>query len=214
MRINKYLVLGISFFLLFISSFIVIQMDLLGGIRSTQVVLAKDDIPRDKVLTNDDIFLGNIPSELVTDGMVRNPKEVIGKLVTDEIGKNMFIVHSKLEEAVIKPTEEHKIFLIPSGWIAEIQGTIRRYDLINIHAIVDISKKEEILISQKNEAILKSVPIAYIKDRKNSEVQDVEESERLKGSARPAQIELSLTDEQFAQLEKLYIEGYKFVFSR
>ncbi len=219
-KFNKQLFFSIFFFLLFIGAVVVNEMDLLKKYTSVPVVMAKDAIDKDTTITEDMVYIYDMPREFVLSSMFSDPSEVIGKTATQLIMPNQYVSPLSLDTSVLRPTEEHEFFPIPDEWLVDIQGTLRRYDLINISAVYDLKNKdEEVDISKylekiKKETVLDDVPVVYVKGGKNDEVTGVAvNDDRLNGTASPSSIQLSLTLEEFKTLEAHVMEGYRFVLS-
>ncbi|UGB33752.1 SAF domain-containing protein [Metabacillus sp. B2-18] len=216
-RINKNLFLGIFFFILFIAAIVVSETGVLGKINTVTVVMANTKIEKDTILSEENVILAEYPRELITDDMYRHISDVIGKTAVQTIQPSAFIDRDYLDQSLLKPTKDHEFFPIPNNWLVKLQGTIRRYDLINISAVyVGTGQDTGAVLQQnvKNEYVLENVPVAYVKGSRNQEVSGLtSQNDRLNGNQNAAQIELSLTLEDFKVLEKLTKEGYQFVLS-
>ncbi|MDA6082724.1 hypothetical protein OSJ97_24575, partial [Escherichia coli] len=71
-KFNKQLFFSIFFFLLFMGAVAANELDLFKSLTTTQVVMAKDVIEKDTVITNENVWIFQMPNELVTDEMYRN----------------------------------------------------------------------------------------------------------------------------------------------
>ncbi|QOK30001.1 hypothetical protein IIE26_26915 (plasmid) [Cytobacillus oceanisediminis] len=217
-KFNKQLFFSIFFFLLFMGAVAANELDLFKSLTTTQVVMAKDVIEKDTVITNENVWIFQMPNELVTDEMYRNVNDVVGKTATQVILPSQYVSAKALDQSLLRPTAEHEFFPIPNAWLVEIQGTLRRYDQVNISAIyagkqdaAEVTFNSSLI---KSEYILEQVPVAYVKGSRNEEVTGLQSGDdRLYGTQNPSNIQLSLTLENFKVLEKLYMEGYKFVIS-
>lgn len=212
--LNKNLILGLVFFILFIGVAIVIQKDVLGGYKNVDVYIATRDILPNEKVTTSDLKIFSLERELRTDDMIFRPSDVVGKAATTKIPENSFVTYSALDEEVLWPTENHSFYPIPNEWILHIQGSVRRYDQVNVIAVPERSNDPTVQLPIISEPILQSVPVVFVKNNSNKEVLNEEgDDNRLLGTSRPTQIELSLTLDQFKRLEKTYMDGYSFVFS-
>lgn len=219
-KLNKQLFFSIFFFLLFIGAVVVNEMDLLKKYTSVPVVMALDAIDKDTTITEDMIYVYEMPREFVLSTMFQNPEDVVGKTATQLIMPNQYVSPFALDASILRPTKDHEFFPIPDEWLVDIQGTLRRYDTINISAIYDMKNKdEEVDMSQslqkiKKEKVLEEVPVVYVKGGKNDEVTGVVVTDdRLNGTGSPSSIQLSLTLEEFKTLEENVMQGYRFVLS-
>lgn len=217
--INKNLVISILFFVVFLAVVVVTELDLIADFDSVDIVVAAEKIPKDHIIEPKDLVVQKYPRELFRKGMITNPNDIVGKRTVQMIEASAFLTKNYVDESFLRPTKEHEFFPIPNEWMAKLQGTIRRYDLVNITAVYvgknipgsdNLSPTWDI----KKDFVFKKVPVVYVKNSKNQEVSGVQRSnDRLNGNANPADVELSLTLEQFKELEKLYLEGYRFVLS-
>ncbi|WP_214483769.1 SAF domain-containing protein [Bacillus sp. SM2101] len=219
--INKNFVLGGLFFSMFAGVVVVNEMGILRDLQTTQVVLANDELPVNSTIGENDISIERYPLELYTPDMITDPNQVIGKMTTTQVDKKGFFTSRMLDQSILRPSENHEFFLIPNAWIVDdIQGSIRRYDLINVYAVIDRrnevdddeqqNQKPRQLV--KKEKILIDVPVVYVKNSKNNEIID-QNGQRLHPNTNPSKIELSLLPQEYKQLEELFLEGYKFTFS-
>ncbi|KAB2329455.1 SAF domain-containing protein [Bacillus mesophilum] len=210
---NKQFIISGLFFMLFVLAVVANQFDLLKGMTTTPVVMAKSTIEKDTIITEDHIWIHKMPKEMVQEGMFTHLDQVVGKTTTQIIYTNQYISTTSVDQSVLRPTAEHEFFPIPDSWLVEKQGTLRRYDLVNLAAIT-LEASEGINARPMTEYIFEQVPVAFIKNSRNEEVTGVtHDNDRLNGAQTPSKIELSLTLEQFKELESLYLEGYRFILS-
>ncbi len=211
-RINKFFVFSILFLGIYIFSFLSIQLDWFD-VEKAQVIRVKDGIPSNSVITENNVFVGEISRQYLTDSMATTLDEVVGKRAVHDIDRNMAIVKRDLDAAFLRPTNQHQYYPIPSDWLLTIQGTIRRFDLVNVTPVLDSKAVDNNALIQ-NEAVLEDVPVAFVKNSKNREVKGLSGSRnRLNGNSNPEELELSLLPADFKKLERLRLEGYKFVLS-
>lgn len=219
-KFNKNLFISIFFFLLFVGIVAATELNFFKAFTTVEVVVAAEDLQTDKVLTEDDVTIMRISREYVNDGMLRNVNQVIGKTTTQTVLASQFISTATLDTSIIRPTADHEFFPIPDDWLMDIQGTLRRYDLVNISTIF-VGKVEGAADNSgalrariQDEFVLEEVPVAYVRGGKNQEVTNITpDDKRLYGSQMPSGLELSLTLEEFKELEALYLEGYKLIIS-
>lgn len=216
--VNKQFILSLFFFSLFIGVFVIDQFGVFDRFTTVEVVVASHEIDKDIVITEDDLTYMPIDREKLQKGMYFDKQDVIGKVSTQVINPIEYISEKHFDMGILRPTVEHEYFPIPDSWLVEIQGTLRRYDLVNISAVYVEGKSQENLLSPEtmmiNDYVLTDVPVVFVKSQNNEEVRGTTtDEERLNGTATPSSIELSLTLEQFKQLEKLYNEGYQFILS-
>jgi hypothetical protein len=217
-KFNKQLFFSIFFFLIFIGVVLANEFDVFKSFTTVPVVMAKETIEKDKVIQEEDVWIYQMPRDLANEQMFKAADDVIGRTATQVILPTQYISAKSLDQSVLRPSSEHEFFSVPNSWIVNIQGTLRRYDVVNISALYVGKKGEEKMDTStsnskiKNDFILTEVPVAYVKGSRNEEVISTGDS-RLYGTQNPSNIELSLTLEQFKELEALYLEGYQFVFS-
>ncbi|MEK5217707.1 SAF domain-containing protein [Psychrobacillus sp. FSL H8-0487] len=219
-KINKSLFLSIFFFALFVVVVIANEMNFFKHFTSVEVVVASEIIQKDTVITDEMLTTMEYERGRVNDSMLRNLSDVIGKTATQIILPSQYVSSVALDQSILRPTSEHEFFSIPDAWLMDIQGTLRRYDLINISAVFVGAANQETATIETHKTkinsshVLKDVPIAYVKGGRNQEVTGTTVVDnRLYGTQNPSSIELSLTLEDFKKLESLYIEGYKLIIS-
>jgi len=217
---NKQLFFSIFFFLIFIGAVVANELDIFKKYTTVPVVMAKETIDKDTKITEDMLYIYQMEREFVNDGMFRNVKDVVGKTATQLIMPGQYVSPLSLDASILRPTAEHEFFPIPDDWLIGIQGTIRRYDSVNLSVLYVGTKSNdeepvEVKVHNiKNEFILQNIPVAYVKGGQNEEVTGVKNSDdRLYGTTRPSSIQLSLTLEEFKNLEKLVLEGYRIILS-
>ncbi|MFS0783395.1 hypothetical protein [Bacillus sp. 1P06AnD] len=218
-KLNRQLLFSVFFFVLFIGAVLANELDLFKSFTTTQVVMAKDVIEKDTPIKREQVWIFQMPKELVTDEMYRSVDDVIGKTATQVIQANQFISIKALDHSKLRPSPDYEFFSIPNDWVVEIPGTLRRYDEVNISALYS-GKQSSKTEGDSNTAVIKDdyvledVVVAYVKGSKNDEVTGTQPGDdRLFGSQNPSTIQLSMTLSQFKDLEKLYLEGYRFVLS-
>lgn len=217
-KVNKSLVLSIIFFFLFIIVVVAAEMHVFDRFTSVKVVVADETIEKDSIIQENQLTTMEIKKEFETDQMILNKSDVVGKTATQTILPSQYISETSLDQSILYPSSEHEFFPIPNEWLMEIQGTIRRYDLINISAVYAATGNDtnvNVSIGKINDSyVLEDVPVAYVKGNRNQEVTSATEGDnRLYGTQNPSNIQLSLTLEEFKKLESLYLEGYKLVIS-
>lgn len=225
-KFNKNLFISILFFLTFVGVVVANEMNFFKAFTTVEVVVAKENLPKDTTVTSEHITKMRVPREHLTDQMIRHENDVLGQTVTENYLSSQFIFKNSLDVSMLRPTPEHEFFPIPNEWFVEIQGTLRRYDMINISAVYAgkvIDEENAATSPEINPAtqrkirqgyVLEEVPVAYVKGGKNAEVTNLTaDDKRLYGSQNPSSIELSLTLEEFKSLEALFLNGYKFIIS-
>ena len=216
---NKQYLIALFFFFLFVLVIVADQLNLFKALTTVPVVIAVEKIDKDTVIDEGHVAVYQMDREIAHDGMLSELEDVVGRTATSLIQPSQYVSQESLDQTMLRPTNEHEFFPIPNAWLVEIQGTLRRYDLVNISSIyVGNSEQEnkDVFGSSmvKGEYILEGVPVAFVKGGKNDEITGkTSGNDRLYGSQNPSNIELSLTLEEFKELEKLYLEGYRFVFS-
>ena len=216
MKFNKKIFLSIAFFLIYITSFLAMELDWLET-DMVEVVMSKKDIKANTIIDDNNVYIGEVKREYFTESMVTDPVTVLGKRATEDIAKNTKMRNSYLDAAMLRPSKDHEFFPIPSSWLLTIQGTLRRYDQVNVTAVYTdygLDEEEEIETPIKGKFVLEDIPVAYVKSNKNKEVTGVNANQnRLNGQYNPEELELSMTLDQYKKLESLVSDGYKFVLS-
>lgn len=217
--LNKYLVFGLIYFTLFIGVVLAVEFKVFGEWDTFEVVRAKDDIEPGTVITKDHIYTDRWDIKYKTDAMIVKESDIIGLRLMDKAEKNSFFTKDMFDEAFLKPTDEHQYFPIPNKWIIDLQGSLRRYDIVDIIAVKESIENSEVppeaqLHKIEKKPIIEDVPIVYLKNSRNSEVEGEQGlDDRLNSKSTPSNIELSLTLEQFKILEEYYLKGYRFIFA-
>jgi hypothetical protein len=220
----------------FLGYIYVYETTLHGLLNTTKVVLAKDNIPINTKITKDHLYMGDYPKKLVTAETVVDKNLIIGKRTVSVIGQHDTFSLSKVDDARIRMTEDHRFFSIPSRWIESLPGSLRRLDLVDIWLIpsgstgstLNIKGESNTTILDQNEVkeprargelpmdtpFLQQKVVAFIKNNQNTEVVGNQNpNNRLNAESNPSVIELSLTNEEFSLLLVAVQRGYKLVFS-
>ncbi|WP_430510687.1 SAF domain-containing protein [Gottfriedia solisilvae] len=218
LKLNKGTLISLILFIVFVLIVAVNQLGLIERINTVQVVHVKNQLKPDHIISEKDIFMSNVKLTDVTQDMVQDKNDVIGTMTTTTIDKNSFVTYRMLDLSILKPTKDNEFIPIPNEWIYEIQGSLRRYDLVNIVAVKNpnFSTRNGTVPNSEiiKDYVYEKVPVVYVKDGRNSEVEGQNgNTDRLKGSNNPQELELSLTLEQFKRMEELYNQGYVFVFA-
>ncbi|WP_282155751.1 SAF domain-containing protein [Cytobacillus gottheilii] len=210
---NKQLVISLLFFFAFIGAVVVNELNLLKKFTTTPVVMAAGAIDKDTMITEDMIYIQQMPKELVTQQMFHAAGDVVGKTATQLILPNQYVAPVALDNSILRPTAEHEFFPIPDSWLVGIQGTLRRYDIVNISAVL-ASNDNAVTRNIKGNYVLEEVPVAYVKDSRNGEVTGAtNNNDRLNETSRPSSVQLSLKLEDFKVLEQLVLDGYRLIIS-
>lgn len=217
-KFNKSLMISILFFMLFVAVVVANEMNFFKRFTSIEVVVASEVIQKDTIITEEMLTTMEIKRGMVTEQMLRKSTDIVGRTSTQLILPSQYISSVALDQSILRPTNEHEFFSIPDSWLMDIQGTIRRYDLINLSAVYVGNGKDIPLEVAKsninNQFVLEDVPVAFVKSNGNKEVTSTTVVDnRLYGTQSPSTIEMSLTLEQFKQLESLVLEGYRIAIS-
>lgn len=122
---------------MFIAVFVINQFGFLDPLTKTEIVVASHEIDRDHVIQDGDLTFLKIDKGSLNEDMFLEKDEVIGKVTTQAINSVEYISPKHFDSGLLKPTSEHEFFPIPDDWIMELQGTLRRYDLVNITAVFE-----------------------------------------------------------------------------
>lgn len=241
-KFNKNHFIALVCFSLFIGAVIVQEMNVFGDLDSVDVVVAKHQLDKDTLIEEEDLVIKSVPREMYHENMIKKKEEIVGNRTIQTLDTSSFISPKYLYNGQLLPTDAHDIFPIPNKWLLELQGTLRRYDEVNIKAVHNknvaqnkqaIDGEEDLLsedelreqVDQNNanneenvnegKYIFTKVPVAYVKNTQNGEVTGANfTDDRLNGTSAPAEIELSLTPDQFDKLSQLNQAGYEFILSR
>lgn len=223
--INKNLLIAGICFILFIGIVFLSEFNVIGNLNSVKVVLANKELSPNTVITSKDIKVENYPIDLYNPNMIVEPNQVIGKRVVTTVPSNGFFTPSTVDESSLRPEKDSEFIPIPKNWIYDqLQGSLRRYDRVNIIAVKVPTQNNQNNNGTENnmdpssyiqeEHIYTDIPVVFVKSNKNSEIEGANgTNDRLNGNGTPSELQLSLTLKQFNKLEELYLQGYKFIFS-
>ena len=204
--------------ILFFGYIYVYENFLYGKLNHTNVVVAAQDISRNTEITEEHLtVIENYPKELVTEDMILDKSQLVGKRAASFIAKHDTITPDKIEPSELRETEEHRFFSIPQQWLESVPGSLRRLDKVDIWVVKANQRQgnqEELVVFPTDEPILTDVVVAYIKSNQNKEVVGSEEPmDRLDADSKPAVLELSMTNDEYRQLVEAYENGYRLVVS-
>lgn len=174
-----------------------------------EVMVAKEDIYKnDKITKNNTIFI-KLEEYAIPDGVVLKSVDIIGKEAKQFIPKNAVMDDRYLAHQGMTLRKGQFIFRIPSDWIKDYPGTLRRGDQIFLYPI----RNTEIFEDEKEAQYPITLRVAYVKDSGNREVRNIENHnlERLDGTANVHSIEVMMTKKQLEGLQAIYDKGYQFL---
>ncbi|MBH0167155.1 SAF domain-containing protein [Fictibacillus sp. 7GRE50] len=194
-----------------------------GGFSSQNIVVASDKIPVDSIIEEEHVTVQKIPNEYVTEGMIKDPAEVVGKRTTTIIEKFDSFSKNKIGDPSLKKNKNEYFFSIPSSWIESVPGSLRRLDTVDLWLSKPEGRKSTVQEDLTNieeelgnaaKPIASDLIVAFIKNSQNTEVQGAEEkTDRLDGNSSPSQIEVLMKKDDFSKLNAAIAQGYKIIVS-
>lgn len=212
MKKNWFLrILGVFLILVFIGYVVLYETKLHGYFTSTKIPLAKGDIEAHQVITTNDVYMKAYPNDLLTDEVVTKAQNVVGTRATTFISKNATISKAQVEPKSLRKEGKEHFFSIPSSWLADLPGSLRRLDNVDIWVIKPKSNNAYQTGTEfpSTKPLISNAYVAFIKNAQNLEVMGLTKAnDRLNAQSSPAKIELSLTNEQYAKMKKAVENGY------
>jgi len=193
-----------------------------GGFSSQNIVVATDEIPVDSIIEEEHITVQKIPNEYVTEEMIKDPEELLGKRTITVIEKFDSFSKNKVGDPSLKKNKDEFFFSIPSSWIESVPGSLRRLDTVDLwlskpegeNKKSDETNTIEDEIGNASTPIASDLIVAFIKNSQNTEVQGAEEkTDRLDGNSSPSQIEVLMKKDDFSKLNAAVTQGYKLIVS-
>ncbi len=178
----------------------------------TEIVVLKESVKPLALITEEDlIFVKREVTTLIEDP-IQEMTDILGKVSKHYIPGNSQLSSDFFEESGLMPADGEYIFQLPKDWIASVPSTLRRSDDAYIYPVKSShgpseTGKEHVL----DEAAIKCLKIAFVKNQANKEVQSVGNSDRLDGTSTISSIEMIASLEDITLLNNYRKEGYKFM---
>lgn len=206
------------------------EMYLDETINTVKVIVAVKNLEKNQVIKPEDVKTERIKLEHAVDKPIQDIREVVGKETAQYIPKGHQFVERMVDKYNLEPNADQYIYSIPREWIYSSPGSLRRRDRVCIYpipytalasaggnAVSDSSqptKTTNPIITEIATPILKDIVVAFAKDSSNHEIKPVANSDkRIDATGSINNLELVMTETQYASLEKKFLEGYKFNFA-
>lgn len=174
-----------------------------------EVIIAKEDIYKNDKITNNNITFIKLEEYAIPDGAILKSADIMGKEAKQFIPKNAVMDNRYLAYQGMTLRKGQFIFRIPSDWIKDFPGTLRRGDQIFLYPM----RNTEIFEDEEKPQDPIALRVAYVKDSGNREVRNIgnHNLERFDGTANVHSIEVMMTKKQLEGLQAIYDKGYQFL---
>lgn len=151
--------------------------------------------------------------------LVISSDDIIGKQAVTKILGSTPVLKQSFEDVTVFLEDNEMVFSIAPEWIVSTPDSIRRGDNIFFYAIKSSKWSTSENISFKeldtSKPVVESV-VMYAKDSTNREVVTVggtSSDDRYDGTSTVDNLEIKLTEENFAKLKNYHDNGYEFIIS-
>lgn len=189
-------------------------------VLAKKVLVAKSDIPQNKLITDDDLVYKSVPNELVPREAIVDPATVVGKAAIVSITKGSPLTLTMVDVDNLHPKEGEVIFPVPKDALFAVNGSLRKRDLVDVslfREFVEYYEGTDELKPHLPEPIIERVPVVFVRTEDNQSVKDTEQgdtNQRETSTGRVSNVELLLTKEQRDMLIEKISEGYKIWITR
>ena len=165
------------------------------------VVMAKEEIAENQVITEDMLVLASVPNDLVPAGAIARPEGIIGKAAIVSIGAGTMLTKPMVDIEGLLPKKGEVIFPIPKEAIFAVNGSLRKHDVVDISLIAKEQANEgaEPERVRPAEPIIKGARVVYARTEDNQSVKDSEKgdvNQRETATGRVATVEILITEEE------------------
>lgn len=188
-----------------------VTIDVLKQSVDTGTVI--DSIDMFKTIRVDEDYVRSNPD------LVISSDDIIGKQAVTKILGSTPVLKQSFEDVTVFLEDNEMVFSIAPEWIVSTPDSIRRGDNIFLYAIKSSKWATSENISFKeldtSKPVVESVVI-YAKDSTNREVVTVggtSSDDRYDGTSTVDNLEIKLTEEDFAKLKNYHDNGYEFIIS-
>lgn len=201
-------VVSIALMLIGISGLVTYDYYIRPVLLAKTVVVAKEEITENQVITSDMLTFESVPNDLIPSGAVLEPRTIIGKTALVTIGAGTMLTQFMLDMQGIYPVEGEVIFPIPKEAIFAVNGSLRRNDLVDINVLIKENRskqaegdemEEETLEFITTEPIIRKARVVYARTEDNQNVKDTEEGKdnyRETSTGRVATVEILVSEEK------------------
>jgi len=190
-------------------------------VLAKKVLVAKTDIPFNKLVTADDLIYKSVPNELVPQEAIFDAQTVIGKAAILSISKGSQLTRNMFDMDDLHPKEGEVIFPVPKEALFAVNGSLRKRDLVDIvlfkeeessYAASEASVETQLTqMPDDIKPIIEKVPVVFARSEDNQNVKDTEKgdtNQRDTATGRISNVELLITKEQRDLLIEKVAEGY------
>lgn len=201
---------------LLVYSLYVLQFQRIQAEEQALIVVPTNWIEPGVVITEQELNIQAIPISMVTEDMIYDMQQIIGREAIIPLGVNEPVLKWKIDYFSLHPSSNEATFQIPKDYIKSISNGIRAGDLVWIYTTGD----EPDTISRK--LFQEDIVVASVKTGSNSEVDIPDETrknaivtenaEQMYASRRVANgmieyINVNLREEQWLQIDELCRDG-------
>lgn len=179
------------------------------------VFVAKAPISANSRIQAADLKQVLIPRNIVQPGSITNLMDAVNKLAAANIQTNQPITDALLETDALQPQKGQEIVALNSKWIAALPDTLRRGDHVTIYLYhqngnTPISNTKAVQsVTKTTAAYLQNIPVEFVHNGSNQEITNQSTqhqpttgtlTSRSNGSGDPAEVELLMSPQKYADL--------------
>lgn len=201
MKVRWQAVLAVAIMLVGVGGLIAYDYYIRPVLLAKTVVMAKEEIAENQVITEDMLVLASVPNDLVPSGAIVRPEGIIGKAAIVSIGAGTMLTKPMVDIEGLLPKKGEVIFPIPKEAIFAVNGSLRKHDVVDINLIAKEQANEgaETERMRSAEPIIKGARVVYARTEDNQSVKDSEKgdiNQRETATGRVATVEILITEEE------------------
>jgi Flp pilus assembly protein CpaB len=202
LKVRWQAVLAVAIILVGVGGLIAYDYYIRPVLLAKTVVMAKEEIAENQVITEDMLVLASVPNDLVPAGAIARPEGIIGKAAIVSIGAGTMLTKPMVDIEGLLPKKGEVIFPIPKEAIFAVNGSLRKRDVVDISLISSERAANEESVSEvvgPAEPIIKGARVVYARTEDNQSVKDSEKgdvNQRETATGRVATVEILITEEE------------------
>lgn len=206
MKVRWQMIAAVAIMLIGIGGLIAYDYYVRPYVLAKTIVVAKEEIAENQVITTEMLTMMSVPNDLVPSGAIFDPKEVAGKSAIISVGTGTMLTRSMVDIYGVHPGEGEVIFPIPKEAIYAVNGSLRKNDVVDISLLLEGKQVPrtpedhvEATMLRTVKPIIRKARVVYARTEDNQSVKDTEKgdtNQRETATGRVAAVEILVTEEE------------------
>lgn len=183
--------------------------------QSEEAVRTLRRVPKNEVITEQDVVLVRISKDALPERPIRDVREVIGKKANADLPAGLVLAPELIDVDDLNPGPGEAIFPVPKEAIYAVNSSLRAKDLVDLYLYRDPQKdrsEEGQPVEMPPEPFLRGVKVVAARADSGNMILDTEKgntNNRLTATDRIGHVELLLKDEEVRELRRQIENGYR-----